>query len=241
MTSPSSHAVVREARRGAALLRAAVACVAVSLVLEPLTAAPNQNTVEGQVAITDRQGQAVANRANVVVFLEGALPGDTAAPHAVTPEIRQHGMVFTPRVLPIVKGQRVALVNDDHMFHNVFSLSRTAPFDLGAAPHGTTQHVTFERSGLVKIYCNIHPDMIGNILVLANHFFAVTDSEGRFRIDAVPDGEYTLRVWHEFSLEQQQPLRLAAGQGSSVTITLVETGRRVQHNNKFGKPYNEKY
>ena len=50
------------------------------------------------------------------------------------------------------------------------------------------------KTGLVKVYCNIHPEMASNILVLNNDSFAVTDANGLFVIPRVPDGSYTLRA-----------------------------------------------
>jgi hypothetical protein len=35
------------------------------------------------------------------------------------------------------------------------------------------------------------------ILVFAHRFFAVTDDDGRYRIDGIPPGTYTLVVWNE--------------------------------------------
>ena len=79
---------------------------------------------------------------------------------------------------------------DDKIFHNVFSLSRTARFDLGLYKSGESKAVKMKRVGEVDVYCNIHPEMVSKILVLDTRYYAVTDRNGRFSIDGVPPGEY---------------------------------------------------
>src|SRR5256885_13468033 len=97
---------------------------------------------------------------------------------------------FTPPVLPIMQGTTVEFPNDDPIFHNVFSLSKTKPFDLGLYKRGTNKSVTFDQPGLVKVYCNIHEKMIGYIAVLENPYFTLTDKEGKFKIADVPPGKH---------------------------------------------------
>ncbi len=144
-------------------------------------------------------------------------------------------------MLPVTKGSQVEFPNDDTIYHNVFSLSKTKPFDLGIYAHGTSNTVTFERSGMVKVYCNLHPDMVGYILVLNNSFFSVTDKEGNFSIDNVPNGDYVLRIWYEFSDETKSKISLSGGKKHSITHAVKENKVLKRHKNKFGKPYKSKY
>jgi hypothetical protein len=83
--------------------------------------------------------------------------------------------------------------------------------------------------------------MIAHILVLDNPFFSLTDARGLFVIPCVPDGEYTLRVWHEFGGEVRQPLALAGASLTRYNLKIQEDRKSVQHRNKFGKPYKDKY
>ena len=55
----------------------------------------------------------------------------------------------------------------------------------------------FDRPGIVRVFCDIHSHMSAFILVFAHRFFAVTDAEGRYRIDGVPPGTYTLVAWND--------------------------------------------
>jgi plastocyanin len=104
---------------------------------------------------------------------------------------------FDPRVLAITVGSTVDFPNSDTKFHNVFSLSRANNFDLGRYPPGKTGSVKFDKPGIVRVFCDIHSHMSAFILVFAHRYFAVTDDDGRYRLENVPPGTYTLTVWNE--------------------------------------------
>ena len=87
--------------------------------------------------------------------------------------------------------------NSDRTYHNVFSLSKTRPFDLGRYAAGRSKSVRFDRPGIVRVFCDIHSHMSAFILVFGHRFFTVTDEDGRYRLEGVPPGSYTVSVWHE--------------------------------------------
>ena len=93
---------------------------------------------------------------DVVVWLEGgaALP---APPTKIVLDQRQ--LQFKPHVLAVRTGTQVEMPNSDRVFHNVFSFHDGKRFDLGLYPVGTSKTVTFDRPGLSRIFCNIHPNM----------------------------------------------------------------------------------
>jgi plastocyanin len=76
--------------------------------------------------------------------------GDYILP-AVNPVISQKDRHFFPKVLPVVRGTTVDFPNDDAIFHNIFSLSKTNTFDLGIYPAGESKSVKFTQSGWVKV------------------------------------------------------------------------------------------
>jgi len=110
----------------------------------------------------------------------------------------QKNMVFSPRVLPVLKGSTVDFTNDDTVAHNVFSPPGAATrFNLGLYGVGVTKTATFDALGEVPLLCNVHPEMIAYMIVLQNPYFALTDKAGNFEIKDVPPGRYKLMVWHE--------------------------------------------
>ncbi|NNE10130.1 MAG: hypothetical protein HKN20_16340 [Gemmatimonadetes bacterium] len=142
----------------------------------------------------DTEGKSLIRE--IVVYLE-----KVAAPHAIdppaSPKLTQRGMEFEPSVLVILAGQEVGFPNEDPYYHNVFSYSPAKRFDLGRYARGKSKSVVFEDPGVVQVFCDIHSDMKGTILVLQNPYFARPDTEtGAFRIPSVPAGRYRLVVWH---------------------------------------------
>src|SRR5262249_44682801 len=123
---------------------------------------------------------------------------------------------FVPRLLAITVGTIVDFPNNDTQFHNVFSLSKPGPFDLGRYPPGKTGWIRFERPGLIRVFCDIHSHMSANILVFSHRFFGVTDDEGRYAITGVPTGTYTIKVWSE--LGTAEPRSISVGDGTPVEV-----------------------
>ncbi len=148
------------------------------------TAAPSNDT-EGMSLIQE-----------IVVYLEAVEAPHSLAPPA-SPKLTQRGMAFEPSVLVVVAGQEVGFPNEDPYYHNVFSYSPAKRFDLGRYAKGKSKSVIFEDPGVVQVFCDIHSDMKGTILVLQNPYFARPDTKtGAFRIPSVPAGRYRLVVWH---------------------------------------------
>jgi plastocyanin len=168
--------------------RFCVAAVAIALTAVTLRAAALESS--------DLHGTARAgtNRApNVVVWLDA--PDSPAAAARPTAVLDQRNLDFSPDVLAVRVGTTVDLPNNDRVFHNVFSFRDGKVFDLGMYPVGALRHVTFDRPGLSRIFCNIHPGMAAYVMAVDSPFFAVSDHSGAFTIAQVPAGTYQYRAW----------------------------------------------
>lgn len=160
---------------------------------------------------------------NIVIYLESTAPVPVSSGHDENPEITQLGETFLPHVLPVVKGTTVEFLNQDPIFHNVFSLSRTKSFDLGRYPEGVSRSVTFEETGIVPVFCHLHSDMSAIIMVLDNPYFAVPDKEGHYLIEDVPPGNYTIVAWHERSERVELQIEIKPGENAELNITVPIT------------------
>jgi plastocyanin len=107
----------------------------------------------------------------------------------------QRNISFVPRVLVVRVGSVVDFPNDDTVFHNVFSFRDGKQFDLGMYPTGTTKPIVFDKPGLSRIFCNIHPNMAAYVMAVETPYFAVSDEHGAFTIAGVPNGTYTYHAW----------------------------------------------
>lgn len=117
------------------------------------------------------------------------------------PVIDQRELTILPHVTPVVTGTTVAFLNSDMVYHNIFSLSKAKQFNLGRFPAGEKHSVTFDRPGVVEVFCDIHSDMNGVVLVLPNPFFTTVNADGSYRISNIPPGTFVVQVWRENSRE----------------------------------------
>lgn len=144
-----------------------------------------------------------------VVFLEGDFP---AAPPATNAVLAQHHLQFAESVLPVQAGTTVEFPNHDRLFHNVFSYSKPKRFDLGRYTAGERPPPqVFDRPGVVRLNCEIHPHMRATVLVLATPHFTRTDTNGAFRLTGLPAGRWTLRTWVEEKDVREQTVELTEG------------------------------
>lgn len=134
---------------------------------------------------------------NVVVYIE-KIPNKTFDPPKEHPEIDQKNMTFIPHVLPVLIGTTVNFKNSDPERHNIYTPSPAGDkFNLGTWPAGIVKTYTFKKPGIVKLLCNLHPEMLAYIVVVETPYYAVTDRKGAYTIKNVPPGAYKISAWHE--------------------------------------------
>lgn len=156
--------------------------------------------------------------ANVVVSIKDA-PSASSLP-AMRTTISQRDESFVPRVAAITRGSTVEFPNLDAFFHNVFSLSRGASFDLGRYPKGESRSRSFGTTGLVKVYCNLHSNMSATIVVFDHPFYAVPSEDGSFVLENVPAGRYQLAAWHERIGENTTAIDVSPGGTAKATFVV---------------------
>jgi plastocyanin len=132
----------------------------------------------------------------LVVVLEGGT-SPAKPPEAVI--INQRNLRFEPDLVVVPVGSTVQFPNADPIFHNIFSLSKTQPFDLGFYPQHQSRTVKFNRSGIVQVYCHIHANMYAAIVVTSSPWYARPAEDGGFSWSNVPAGHYRLTAWHKIA------------------------------------------
>jgi len=204
-------------------------------VIALLAAAPalaETGSIAGTVKVLSG-GKARSNRSGVVISVEGV----KSAPSRMRAKVRQRNKTFVPGLTVVTKNSVVEFPNEDKIFHNVFSLSRPARFDLGLYKSGTSKSVKVRRKGEVTVYCNIHPEMVSTIKVVDTPFYAVTGKDGSFRIDGIPPGTYPITSWQAFGKGTKKMVTIRAGKTTTVEIG-VEAGKKPKrHTRKDGTPY----
>jgi plastocyanin len=148
------------------------------------------------------------DRRRSVVYLETAPQPALESPAPGRAVLDQRNEAFVPYVVAVTVGSTVEFPNSDRIYHNVFSLSKPKRFDLGRYPRGQSRSVRFDQPGVVRVFCEIHSHMSAFVLVFAHRYFATTDAEGRYRIDGVPPGSYTLAVWNDGAVRARREVRV---------------------------------
>lgn len=194
--------------------------------------------LEGVIEVSERGffgGLRTKNdQSGVLVYLSGY----KTPPPTTIARLTQRQKTFLPPILPVVAGQQVEFPNEDDIYHNVFSVSPKASFDLGQYRSGEkAKIVRFEQSGLVPVYCNIHPQMIAYIAVLENNAFALTDKDGKFTIKNIPPGKHKVNVWVSGAKRVAEDIEITAGQTQSVSMKIQQVLRIKPHKRKDNSAY----
>jgi plastocyanin len=198
------------------------------------TTAQERAAVHGVIQVLMPDGSSVPAQDAVIWIADAASP-EKAAPR---PTMQSKGKRFEPHVVAVSGGATVNFPNVDSIFHNAFSVSPGNQFDLGLYRKGASKAVTFMKPGVVRVYCNIHQDMAGYVLVLDRGVSAVTGPDGSFRLADAPPGRRQIRVWHEMGGEAEAALDLQAGGDRVWNLQLdARQFRRELHTNKYGKAY----
>jgi hypothetical protein len=156
---------------------------------------------------------------DAVVFIE-KLP-DGVQPGVILgrpPVLEQKNQSFAPRVVVVRAGSKVEFPNSDRIYHNVFSVSPTKRFDLGKYARGHSKAVTFDKPGIVNVFCDIHSDMAAYVVVLPHHVFARPSAAGEFALPELPAGTYTVKVWHPDLGEVTREVKVPEGRDVAVEI-----------------------
>jgi plastocyanin len=182
--------------------------------------APEPRPEPGGLGPPERRG--TPDRRTSVVYFDIAPQGAFEEHERPPATLDQRDQTFVPYVLAVMAGTTVRFPNHDRTYHNVFSLSKARRFDLGRYPRGEAKSVRFDRPGVVRVFCEIHSHMSAFILVFAHPYFAATDAEGRYRLERVPPGEYTLAVWTDGDVRARRRVVVPAGEQAVEADFVVE-------------------
>jgi len=228
-TAVDSPGFQSRAARAVALALACFALLAVPLQAEDL---------HGRIQLLAKGGKGPARGSDArqtVIYFEPASPRPVKAPEKPF-EMVTRRKAFEPRQLVIPRGSRVRFPNEDPILHNVFSVSAPNQFDLGLYKGAPGKEKRFDKAGLVRVYCNVHHDMVSYILVLDTPFHATPDANGEFALLGLPRGPGKLVVWHEqadpWAMDVELPQKGPLAVGLQIVRPLVPS-----HLDKTGKSY----
>ena len=147
--------------------------------------------------------------ADVLVMLKG-LDGKSTGAAAAPAVIDQRGCEYMPYVLAIQTHQKLLVKNSDPVLHNVHS-TPLAPGNLeenrAQMPGGPDLAFTFPSAEIfLRVKCDVHQWMFTYVCVVDHPYFAVSDPAGKYTIKNIPDGKYTLAVYHRKAAPAAAPV-----------------------------------
>ncbi|HEY0513981.1 MAG TPA: hypothetical protein VGH73_18875 [Thermoanaerobaculia bacterium] len=192
----------------------------------------------GHVQLLAKGGKGPARGSDVrqvVVWFQPSSPQSVKA--GDTPfEMVTRRKEFEPRLLVIPKGSRVRFPNEDPILHNVFSVSSPNQFDLGLYKGRPGKEKRFDQPGVVRVYCNVHHDMVAYIVVLDTPYHASPNADGEFSLRGLPRGPGKLVVWHEQADPKTIDLELPRKGAFKVDLEVVRP-LIPSHLDKSGQSY----
>ncbi len=152
---------------------------------------------------------------NLIVYLEPG-KGGRALESPRTHRVSQKGRKFNPDLVVITRGDKIQWLNDENreIDHNVYSLNKVKPFDLGLHERGSTLEVTISVPGRLMYFCSVHKRMEGRVVILPSRHFAVLEKPGSFLIPDVPQGEWVLKAVVFHRRYKSEMLSLSVGEKS---------------------------
>jgi plastocyanin len=192
---------------------------------------PDEAMVQGAIALKGTYATIPGRGVALLAPLRGK---GSARPRRL--RVEQKDRDFIPGVLAVPLGSTVNIPNSDPVFHNVFSLSPTKPFDLGVFKQGESRDVVFDKTGVVQVLCNLHASMSAYLVVYDEPHGTITDRAGRFTFRHLSPGKYRLSIWHERASEWlRKDIEVSAG-ANPIKVAMTADQAPTVPPNKEGKP-----
>jgi hypothetical protein len=136
--------------------------------------------------------------------------------------IDQVGCEYTPYVSAVQTKQKILAKNSDPVLHNVHAtpiVYGNKEFNKAQLPKGPDIESVFEKPELfLRFKCDVHPWMFAYVSIVDHPYFAVSGKDGKFTLKNVPDGKYTIEVYHRKAAPAPSPVtKEIEVKGGSVT------------------------
>ncbi len=156
---------------------------------------------------------------NVVVWLSDIKEGKAWEARTQPVTLDQNGCRFAPHVLIVPAGETLDILNSDGLLHNIHTRSsENRPINKAHPKFLKRLQATFKRPEIVRVDCDAHEWMRGWIAVAAHPYYAATDENGKYRLEDIPPGTYTLTLWHETLGDQTRKVNVTAGAEARVDL-----------------------
>jgi hypothetical protein len=164
--------------------------------------------------------------ANTLVWIDGISTGKPL-PDARRETLTIENCQIDPRVTAVVTKSTINIFSRDRVAHGP-RFYREGASEPIASLHTVDagQVVPSEKiasaPGIVEVRCDEHPFVRAYVAVFDHPYFAVTDEKGAFKIDGLPPGTYTVKLWHE-GLAKPAAQRVVVGPNGTSRLDVALT------------------
>jgi len=158
---------------------------------------------------------------NVFVYVKDGLGARRYAVPSSPVAMDQKGCRYIPHVFGVQVGQTVLVSNSDPLIHNVHAMPKNnRDFNFGQPAKTPPVARVFDQAEIgLPFKCDVHGWMNAYVNVVPHPFFAVTKGDGSFEIKGLPEGAYTLELWHERLGTQTLPVTVTAAAPAKVSAS----------------------
>lgn len=169
--------------------------------------------------------------ANVFIYM-------TRAPKAIHPDLEkpadakvvfdQKNCTFLPHAMIVRAGQSVEVVSSDPIAHNTHTYPlRNQAVNILIAPNtpkgsGVDVATNVAERLPIQVKCDYHPWMIAYWMIVDHPYAAITDKDGKFTIENLPEGDHEFAVWHEKVGRIESKLKISVAGGKITEVKSIE-------------------
>jgi plastocyanin len=166
--------------------------------------AANAMAADVTVEVRDANGKTIADAVLYAEPVKGTPPAARPDAHAIIDQINKE---FVPRVSIVQAGTSVNFPNSDNIRHSIYSFSPAKTFTTKLYAGREAAPVTFDKTGVVVLGCNIHDTMVAWVFIVDTPWFAKSGVDGTAVLTKLPAGEYHI---------------IAAAAGGTVTTATID-------------------
>ncbi len=156
------------------------------------------------------------------------LTTDRALPVSQNPtrviEIKREGGRLSPAFSAAAMRQILKFRIVDDIHHRIFSESPVGPFDLGSLGKGESGRVSFDKPGMLRLYCALHPGEDAALFISPSEHFAQVPANGEVVLSGLLPGRYELHTWGEASPRAVVSVEIHPGSVSSIDLRRPGSG-----------------
>jgi len=160
---------------------------------------------------------------NAVVMVLDVKKGKAMPPAAESAEIDQQKCEYTPHVQVMAVNSEISLKNSDPVLHNIqFFQGDNSLFNIAQPVKGQVNKHKIDKVGPIYVECAVHGWMQGQVIVVDNPYYAVTDDNGKFSIPDLPPGKYQVKIWHEYLGESSREITVMPKADAALNLDLKD-------------------